>query len=208
MAFIVNFTDKKLPYLDLNGNAVACYEAIRLNDPTGPLADDALFLEANSYYRRGRFEDADYHYELLRKEYPKSQHQVASHLLGLRAKLRTYQGSQYEERPLNEADKLIDVTLAQFVSDIPEERERLSRAKAAIRAEKAQREWVNGEYYYHRKYFRAARYHYDLVMKKFPDTSFSEMAEKRMEETKDYPPVPKNYWAWLGRIFGERKRRD
>ncbi|HWC89843.1 MAG TPA: tetratricopeptide repeat protein, partial [Pirellulales bacterium] len=208
LAYLPNFTDKKRPYLDLTSNAIACYEAIRINDPTGPLADDALFAECNAYYRGGRFEDADYHFDLLRKEYPRSKHQQAAHLIGLRAKLRTYQGAEYEERPLVEAEKLIDSTLVQFVADIPEERERLLHIKTAIRSQKAERQWSNAEYYYHRKYYRAARMYYNELLKRFPDTSFAELAQKRLEETKNYPPVPKNHFAWLGRIFGERGKNS
>lgn len=208
LAYVPNFTDKKRPYLDLTSNAIACYEAIRISDPTGPLADDALFAECNAYYRTGRFEDADYHFDLLRKEYPRSTHQQAAHLTGLRAKLRTYQGPEYEERPLVDSEKLIDSTLVQFVDDLPEERERLLRVKAAIRSQKAEREWSNAEYYYHRKYYRAARMYYSHLIKLYPDTSFADQAQKRLEETKDYPPVPKNYFAWIGRIFGERSKNS
>src|SRR5262249_3633959 len=159
--------DKKLPYIDYRGNAVAVYESIRLSDPTGPLADDSLFATANAHFVRGRYEDADYHYELLRKEYPRSQHQLQAHLLGLRAKLRNYQGAEYDEAPLRDSEKLIESTLTQFVGDNPEERERLLRTQKAIRAQKAEREWNNGEYYYRRKYYRAARYYYSSVLKNY-----------------------------------------
>jgi outer membrane protein assembly factor BamD (BamD/ComL family) len=205
-ALAINFTDSRFPFIDYTGNAIACYEAIRLNDPTGPLSDDALFASANAYFMQNRFEDADYHYDLLRKEYPRSPHQIPAHLLGLRAKLRTYQGAEYDERPLAESDKLIEATLTQFVGEIPEERDRLIRAQKAIRAQRAEREWENGEYYYNRKYYRAARYYYASLLKTYPDSHFAEMAQARLEETKDLPPVPKNYFAWLGRIFGERRR--
>ena len=152
MAYLPNFTDKTMPYFDPLGNGIAVYESIRLNDPTGPLADDATFATANAYFLDRRYEDADYHYELIRKEYPHSEFQVQAHLLGLRAKLRTYQGAEYDDKSLGDSEKLIDSTLRQFGAEIPDERERLVRAQRAIRAQKAEREWNNGEYYYHRKW--------------------------------------------------------
>jgi outer membrane protein assembly factor BamD (BamD/ComL family) len=206
MAFVPNFTNKTLPYFDPLGNGIAVYESIRLNDPTGPLADDATFATANAYFLDRRYEDADYHYELIRKEYPQSEFQVQAHLLGLRAKLRTYQGAEYDDKSLGDSEKLIDATLTQFGAEIPEERDRLVRAQRAIRAQKAEREWANGEYYYNRKYYRAARVYYTNVLKTFPDTNFAEMAQARLDETKNYRPVPKNYFTWVGRVFGERKR--
>ena len=127
MAFVPNFTDKTMPYFDPLGNGISVYESIRLNDPTGPLADDATFATANAYFLHRRYEDADYHYELIRKEYPHSDFQVQAHLLGLRAKLRTYQGPEYDDKSLGDSEKLIDVTLKQFGAEIPDERERLVR---------------------------------------------------------------------------------
>jgi outer membrane protein assembly factor BamD (BamD/ComL family) len=190
--FAPNFFDDTRPYFDPRGNAIAIYEAVRLHDPTGPLADDALFATANAYFLGCRWDDADYNYDLIRKEYPRSEHQREAHLLGIRAKLRSYQGAEYDERPLLEADKLIGVTLAQWVSDLPEERERLQRAQRTIRAQKAERDWANAEYYYHRKYYRAARFYYAEILKTWPDTHFAEMSAERMEETKNLPPIPPN----------------
>jgi outer membrane protein assembly factor BamD (BamD/ComL family) len=206
LSLVPNFTDPKRTIFDVGGNAISVYEAVRMADPTGPLADDAVFAEANAYFLRNRYEDADYHYDLLRKEYPRSEHQIPAHLLGVRAKLRSYQGAQYDAKPLFEADKLIDITLTQFVTEIPDERERLMRAKQAIRAQRAERDWENGEYYYRRHFSRAARFYYNVILRDFPDTNFAEMSQKRMEETKNLPPTPKNYFTWVGRIFGERER--
>ena len=61
-----NAYDKTRPWFDTIGHAIKTYENIRLNDPTGPRADDAIMATANIYFARGRFEDADYHYTLLR----------------------------------------------------------------------------------------------------------------------------------------------
>jgi len=82
------------------------YEQIRLNDPTGSLADDSIMATANSHFVHGEWDDADYHYGLLRTEYPRSEYQYQAHLLGLRCKLLRYQGPGYDNSPLVEADEL------------------------------------------------------------------------------------------------------
>jgi TolA-binding protein len=69
-ALTANAIDKTRPWFDTIGHAIKTYDNIRLNDPTGPRADDAIMATANIYFRRGKYEDADYHYTLLRREYP------------------------------------------------------------------------------------------------------------------------------------------
>jgi hypothetical protein len=96
--------------------------------------------------------------------------------------------------------------MLQFGDRIPGERERLVQAQKAIRAQKAEREWSSGEYYYRRKYYRAASMYYQTLVKEYPDTQFAQLAEDRLIEVKDFPPEPANHFAWLGKIFGERKR--
>ena len=48
-----NAWDKTRPWFDTIGHAIKTYENIRMNDPTGPRADDAIMATANIYFRRG-----------------------------------------------------------------------------------------------------------------------------------------------------------
>lgn len=204
--YVPNVTDKTRPLFDTAGHSINVYESIRLNDSTGPLADDAVMATANAYFVKGRYEDAAYHYDLLRKDYPKSEHQRQSHLLGLQSRMRTYQGPQYDIKPLNDAEKLADATINQFGHELPEERARLLEMQTRIRTQQAEREFTNGEYYYNRKYYGAARHHYQLVIDNFPESAVAQMARKRIEDSRDLPAVPPNYFEWMGKLFGERDR--
>ncbi len=200
--YALNVTDKTRPYFDPGGNAIAVYNFVRMNDLNGPIADDATMAIANYYFLHNRFEDASFHYEQIRKEHPDSEHQLQAHLLGIRAKLRAYQGPQYEAAPLLEAEELIEKTLTAFPAyKLQDERERLVQAREAIRFERAQRVFQSGEYYYKIKYYRAAQHYYRETMRDYPDTPFGKMALERMEETKELPPVPKDYFKWLTRLF-------
>ena len=51
---------------------------------------------------------------MLRKEYPKSEHQLKAHLLALEAKQHIYQGPLYDGTPLKEAGEIADQTLLRF----------------------------------------------------------------------------------------------
>jgi outer membrane protein assembly factor BamD (BamD/ComL family) len=199
-----NLKDKTRPLVDATGHAMSVYGSVRTHDPTGPLADDATMSMANSYFLRNHFEDAAFHYELLRKDFPNSDFVLQAHVLGIRSKLRMYFGPQYEVKPLDDADKLIETTLTQFPADVlGDERERLFATKQLIRQERAQREFQSGEYYYKIRYYQAARYYYLDTIRDFADTPFAKMAEDRLEEIKNYPPVPYDYFGWLKKILPE-----
>ena len=137
-----NMLDDTRPFFDTLGRSLKIYENIRLNDPTGPLADDAIMATANSYFMRGRYNDADYHYELVRTEYPRSESQFEAHILGLQCKLQKYQGPDYDGTPLLEAKRLVKQIKIQFAGNLnEEERGRLQLDEARLQKQLAARDW-------------------------------------------------------------------
>jgi outer membrane protein assembly factor BamD (BamD/ComL family) len=201
-----NFFDKKRPRFDTPGHAIRVYDRIRLDDPVGPLADDALMATANAHFLHGRYDDADYHYGLIRSEYPKSEHQLNAHLLGLRTKMLKYQGPGYDAKPLKEADDLIGQLQTQFPTELGQERERLVQERAKIRASQAMREYDLAEYYRRTKYNGAARVHYENVATEFPDTKLAEQSKTKVEEIKDLPEAPEPVLGWFVNLFPESKK--
>lgn len=192
-----NFTDKTRPWFDTRGNALATYQTVHLNDPTGPLADDSIMAKANSHFLNDEFADADTYYTMLRESYPQSDHQPAAHLLGLRSKMRMYQGPSYDGKPLDDAKELIEQMNTQFPRDLTQEQTRLQEAARAVRGQLAQRDFELGEYYAGTRHYRAARYYYQRVIKDFADTRYAELAQQRIELYKDRPDNPKNYFKWF-----------
>jgi outer membrane protein assembly factor BamD (BamD/ComL family) len=200
-----NMTDNSRPMFDAFGYAIQAYERVRLHDPTGPLAAVSLLALGNAYFRHGQYENAAYNYDLLMKEYPNSEHQVRAHLLGLQAKMRVYQGTLYPGIPLNEAKKIADRAITQFGEKLGPERERVLRARAQILEEKANREFVQGEYYENHKYYGAARMYYQSAIKDYPGTEKAKEAQVRMEKIRNEPDVPPNYFKWLTGMFESKK---
>jgi outer membrane protein assembly factor BamD (BamD/ComL family) len=197
-----NVKDKTRPFVDASGHAISLYTASKLADMRGELADDATMAVANAYFRKNRFEDAAANYDMVRKDFSNSPHVLNAHLLGLQSRLRSYQGPQYEASPLDEADKLAEQALISFPdSQLGPEKERLQQAKRSIRYERAHREFEAGEYYYKIKYFRAARIYYRRTIEEFPDTPFAKLAGERLAETKDLPPVPRDYFEWVKKVL-------
>jgi len=80
-----NFTDSTRPTRDAFGSAVRIFDRIRIDDPTGKLADDATLAAGNAHFASQSYLDADGFYTDLRKTFPSSEHQFRAHLLGLKA---------------------------------------------------------------------------------------------------------------------------
>jgi outer membrane assembly lipoprotein YfiO len=192
-----NVSDKKRPYFDPAGNAIATYKSVWLNDPTGPLADDAMMAVANAYFVRGNYVDAAEHYDMLRKQFPQSDHQQTAHLLGMRAKLLSYQGPYYDSTPLGEAEELVEALQTQFPTTDPAEKERIAAAAQAIREGHAQRELEVAEYYSRTSYYGAAAQHYRQVIEDYPDTPSAAIARQRLVEIQDKPARPPQRLKWI-----------
>lgn len=203
----INMTDDSRPWIDSVGYALKAYDDIRMHDPTGPLADDAVMATANSYFVHGRFEDAARHYDLIRTEYTKSEFQLRAHLLGIESWQRVYQGSYYDAGPLEKAAEVADQALVQFGPELGEERPRVIEAKNKIVEEKANRELIIARYYDKKKSYGAARFYYDAIIKDYPHTAAAQQARQRMGEIQGLPDKPENHLAWFTDMF-EREQYD
>lgn len=202
-----NFIDKTRPLFDTWGNAIKAYENARLNDPTGPMADHALMAAANANFVRGRYEDAAYNYDLLRKEYPKSDHMVQASVLGMKSKLEMYHGPMYDGKPLVEANKIAEQALNQFPDRLGPEKDRIVQARNHMVEGIAERDWAMGQYYDKRGYYGAARYYYEAVIKSHPQTHVAQMARSRLEEIKDKPARPTNYFKWIDDVLPSKNNK-
>lgn len=204
----VNLIDRSRPKLDTIGHAIKTYENIRMNDPTGPRADDSIMATANIYFQRNRYEDADYHYTLLRREYPRSEFQFEAHLLGLQAKLRKYQGADYDGTPLEEAKKLVKQLHVQFAGELSdEERERLRVVSAQLNQQIASRDFRMAKYYDDTKHFGAARVYYAHVIERHPDSDMAQEARQRITQIAGRPDNPPKRLGWLVDLFPESRER-
>jgi outer membrane protein assembly factor BamD (BamD/ComL family) len=196
-----NVTDKSRPMFDTFGYAVQAYQNVRMYDPTGPLADDSVMASAVAYFRRGQFENAALDFDLLRKEYPNSEHQKAAHILGLQAKMRVYQGMYYDPTALSEAGEIADQTLSQFGAQLGAEQNNVAKARKQIIEEKANRDYAMAQYYEKQKYYGSARLYYQGIIEKFPSTSRAKDAKERLDTIKGEPDVPPNYFKWISDLM-------
>jgi outer membrane protein assembly factor BamD (BamD/ComL family) len=199
--YAVNVTDEERPWRDTKGHALRLYDKIRLDDPTGKLADDATMAAANAYFLAGDYLKADMFYTDLRRTYPSSEHQFEAHFLGMQAKLQCYQGEDYGVTPLEEAGKLVEQLKRQFPQDYAENREAIDRAGAQVRKLMAERDWRMARYYENRWDYGPARYYYEQVVKGYPGTPIAEEAQAKLAALADKPSDPPQPLRPLADLF-------
>jgi hypothetical protein len=163
---------------------------------------------ANIYFQRGRYDDADYHYTLLRTQYPRSELQFEAHLLGLQAKLRKYQGEDYDGTPLEESKLLVKQLRSQFDGRLSaEDKERLATVAGQLNLELATRDYRMATYYDKKKEYGAAKFVYGELIKKYPDTELAKQARDRVAMIAGEPERPPKRLAFIIDRLPENRER-
>jgi outer membrane protein assembly factor BamD (BamD/ComL family) len=205
-SYEINLLDPSRPKNGLFRHAMRVFDRIRLDDPTGKLADDATLALANAHFAEGRFDKADEYYTDLRKTFPSSEHQFAAHFIGLKSKLMSYQGVEYGGTVLDESEKLIDTVRKQFPMEAEKERVYLVKALAEVRYRKAEREWQTAQYFDRKAEYGAAKYYYAIIMNDYTDTPFADKTRERVVEIGGLPEVPPQRLEWLVDVFPREEK--
>ena len=204
-----NLFDRSRPIFDTRGRALKAFDHVRINDPRGPLADDSVIAQANVHFLDRQWLDADYHYGLLRSEYPDSDFLLQAHLFGLQAKLQAYQGPQYEGSILEEAEILADQTLVQFPDKLGrEDEERVRTTRAEIAAQLARRYWERAEFYAKGRHYTAARIYYAMIDRDYPKTLLAQEARRKYAAIHDLKDVSDDPFPMLTRVLNPDKLKD
>ncbi len=169
-----NFHDRSRPVFDTQGRALQCLKSIWMNDPTGPLADDALMLTATHYQRHSNYVEADRYYEILRDEYPDSRHLEAAFVLGAHVKQMSYQGAFYEGADLQGARRLKEQSLQLF--PVSHQNSQIRQDLDEIYLQEAERLWAMVDYYRRKNRPRAIAIACVRLMSEYPDTGYAREA--------------------------------
>jgi outer membrane protein assembly factor BamD (BamD/ComL family) len=196
-----NLVDAKRPTSDPFGHAVRVFDRMRLDDPTGKLADDATIAAANAHLAAGDYQRADQFYTDLRKTFPSSEHQFMAHYLGVKAKLNAYMGPDYAGDTLDEAETLVKQTRRQFPSESRQYAQDLERTYRQIRFKQAEREFEMANYYMRRREYGGARFYYQRILDDFADTPFADKAKEKIATIAGEPAVPPQRFEWLVKLF-------
>jgi len=193
----IALNDPKRPKVSLAGEARRILHRIRIDDPTGKLADDATFALATAYMDAGRFEEAADTYSYLRKDYPGSEYQFKSQMLELENLLKSYKGPDYDGTPLAKAELLRKQIATQFPDKASQNSEILAQQGALITNQLAQRDVEVGQFYERRGENRAAKIYYEKAQTDFGGSVFTNELGQRIETVANLPPVPKPPAEWI-----------
>lgn len=190
---IPNFFDETRPALDTRGRAREALKSIWLNDPTGPLADDALMLTATYHLRRGDNLEADRYFQIIREEYPDSPHLEDAFVLGGHVKQVSYQGPYYDGESLKSAEKLKERTLRMFPNT--RDREKIREDLKRNYLLQAQRAWADVELWKRKANPRAVAIKSMQLINEFPDTRYADLARAELlaidrAVVNDLPGIP------------------
>ncbi len=178
VAIAPNFTDKTRPFFDTHGRALQALTAVWLNDPTGPIADDALLMAATHHMRKQDYKEADHYFNILREEYPQSEHVQTAYVVGQRVKLLAYQGADYDGKALDDARKLTSSTLKLFPD--ADQRSQLANDLGKMDAAAVARDWKRVELYLRKRQFDSAAVYCVIIMQRAPDSEYAQRARETM----------------------------
>jgi len=198
------FGDPKRPRTGLAGEARRVMHRIRIDDPTGRLADDATLALGKAFMAVHRYYEAADTFEDLRRNYPGSKHQFAAHILELEARLKGYQGPSYDDTPLRKAEELMQTIVRQFPQQARENLQYLEAQNTRVQNLLVERDYTTGQYFANRGENRAAIYVYDQMAKKYENTELSQTIQEQIAELEQKPPVPKQQAKWLVDLFPKR----
>ncbi len=178
--FLPNFTDKSRPTFDAAGQALSSLRAIWINDPSGPLADDAIMLAATHNLRRQNYREAARLMKLIREQFPKSPHLQNAFVIGSHVELMSYQGSRYDEQRLEQALELKENALRLF-PDAPEA-DRMRRELKELYNARAEREWELALFYEKKNKPQAVAVYCRELLRQFPDSKYAPAARQKLSE--------------------------
>jgi len=177
-----NLADRTQPVFDTHGRALQALESIWRHDATGPLADDALMLQATYYQRKGDYVEAARLYKLVREQYPDSTHFQNAFLLGSHVSLASYEGSEYEGAPLSESRQLKETSRQLFQNLSDEQKQRLDSELKAIQNAEAERAWASIEFYLQKQQAASVALYCNRLLHKYPDSPYAKRAWDTLQE--------------------------
>jgi outer membrane protein assembly factor BamD (BamD/ComL family) len=201
----VNLTDEKYPLNDWAGNGRRVLDRIRLDDPTGKLADDAAFLLGQALHEAHKYFEAAETFADLRNNYPGSPHQFQAHLMEFQSRLAMYDGKFYEGLPLKQAEEVLRLILRRFPNESAKLKNELMEQAASIRNMLADRDMAMADYHMNRSENLAARFYLEQLMQDYPETDVARDARTKLQSLEGKPDQPAQVAPWLVDMFPEPK---
>jgi len=176
--------DRSKPWLGQEGRTLEALEHVWTHDLTGPVADKALFWCGYVNFIRGNFQEADHFFSTLCEMHKESPLRPRAMTLAIQAKNNATGGAEYDLRKCAEALQLVHIAEASIpeLTQDPQMAEKLTRARAAIRWQQAEKDFRTAEYYARTGHPGSAVFYYELVRRRYPGTPYAEQATQKKDQ--------------------------
>ncbi|KPK76143.1 MAG: hypothetical protein AMJ79_08045 [Phycisphaerae bacterium SM23_30] len=166
--------------LGAHSEAVEILDGIVEHWPLSELSAQALMMQADYYFEKNRFLEAQGTYQLIVDHYRKSSYYEAALLGGAEASHAQYQGPFYDSACLMEARFLYE----QYRVLFPEKAAQLGIAQRIeqIDEQEAEKCYTIADFYRRTDKQGAARYYLDYLTQRWPDSIWARQAEKLLQE--------------------------
>ncbi len=197
----VNFTDERLPLKDISGEGRRIYERIRLDDPTGKLADDSTFALGKALFDSMRYFEAAETFSDLRNNYPGSDHQFNAHLMEFQSRLALYDGKNYDGLALKQAEEVLRMILRRFPEESEKIQDQLAEQAGSIRNMLAERDLELADYYIKRGENQAGLIYLRKLVEEYPETDVAKIAHEKAATLEGKPLESEQPVKWLVDMF-------
>jgi outer membrane protein assembly factor BamD (BamD/ComL family) len=178
--------DGKEPLVDVQGHAIHTLDLVRHNNPSGPLADQAVMRIADEYMKKNDYETAALYYDQLITDHPKSQFLQRAQLAAIDARMKGYIGPEYDGAGLEKARELVKQTMATF-PDRAVNNEKLYHTLDLINDQEAERAYVFGSYYRRAGYPQSAEYYFAKIPQRWPKSPWASKAKTELASLAKVP---------------------
>jgi len=198
---VPSLTDPKRPRTNVASEARRVLHRIRIDDPSGKLAGDATLALGKAFMKASRYYEAADTFEELRNNYPGSKHLFTAYMLELEARLKGYQGKDYDDTPLRKADELMKQIVRLFPKESEEQLPYLEKQASLIQQQIAERDYSMGQYFEGRGENRAAKIYYEKIADRYQNTELGKSINEQIEKVAALPPKPDVPAKWLINAF-------
>jgi outer membrane protein assembly factor BamD (BamD/ComL family) len=172
---------KDMPFLDAEGNAIQALNTIRLHDIKGPMGEKALLYLGTIHFFNKDYKEADFYFSQLYTEYPNSKDAAKALKQSVICKQLITGGPLYDSRGALESKKLLMTGMGAY-PELAKDEAWIHNQLLSINVQLAEKDLKLAEFYQRTGHAGAAYFCYELVCRRYPNTSYSATAAKRKEE--------------------------
>lgn len=172
-----------MPMLDTEGHATIILNTVRLHDIKGPLGEKALlYLGTINFYRQD-YKEADFYFTQLMEEYKDGPYAAKAVKQSVICKQLMTGGPRYDSRGVEKSKELL-MKAQGLYPELAKDQEWIRMQLTSINIQQADRDFGVAEFYQRTGHPGSAYFYYELVIRRYPGTTYADKAQQRKGELK------------------------